>query len=169
MTGTLSSFSAACGTWNGSRNEILICCSGNGCGSENDFCFGNGCVCDASGWEKSSGEPLHAVRRHHRRHGVNLVGVHSGPSGLSARARPAGPRPWRPSHPRHPACRGNAQRRNPCFPWCSDHGECTHRQPGHTSQKLDEGSRVRFGMLGCPLSGKSCPRRRAEAYRNSSR
>jgi len=154
-------------TWNESRSGIWICCSGNGCGNETGSCSWIGSVCDASGWGKSSGELLHAARLH-RRHDENLEAAHSGPSALAVRARRARPHPWRPLHPRRPSCRGIAQRRSLCSPSCNDHEECTHLLHGHTFQTRDGGFRVRFGTSNCPLSGKSCPRHRAGAYRNSS-
>lgn len=101
-----------------------------------------------------------------RRNGSQGV-CRTGPSGPAAPARPAARRPWRPSRLRRPVCRGTEQTRSLGFPWCSGLAGCRRPLPGRTSQTPGGGLRERSGTLDCPLWGKSCRRRPAEACRNS--
>lgn len=101
-------------------------------------------------------------------HSASPAVFRSAPFARAARARPAARRPWRPSRPRRPACRESAQRRTRGFPSCTGLSGCTRLRRDRTSRKRAEASRAKSDKSGCPLSARSCPRRRAEAYRNSS-
>lgn len=108
-----------------------------------------------------------AVVLHDGRSASPAVG-RSAPFARAAHVRPAARHPWRPSRPRRLAYRGNARRQTRGSPSCTDLSGCTRLRRGRTSRKRDAASRATFGKSDYPLSVRSCPRRRAAVYRNSS-
>lgn len=100
---------------------------------------------------------------------ANLAGARIAPSARAVRARPAARRPWRPLHLPRPAYHENGRRRTRGSLLCT--GLSGYRRPrlGRTSRKPAAAFQGTCGTSDCRLLKMSCPRRRAEVCRNSSR